>query len=289
MTNKTMNIAFCIDENYISQVFVTINSILKNSKLKQPVIHFLMSNNMRLGDFERKLNEFFPIKLFNYSVHAIDNSIFVNAKTDPHMSHATYYKFLIPDLVDEDKVLYLDSDVLILSSLDDLFEIDLNDVFLAASKDYWVGDGVRKIISLNSESPYFNAGVMLLNCTEIRRNGLTSKLIEYANSSNAYTFHDQCIWNKFCENKIYLLNNSYNFMSQNFNSDRKLEINQVKIIHFNGYFGKPWDYFCFHPMRNLYHDYTKGNMKKINIHGFLNIYRKIRHCMKHSFGRLDVK
>jgi len=74
------------------------------------------------------------------------NSQIVNAKISDnhlrkyhlpmaHLSYAAYFRFFIPEVVEEEKVLYLDSDIIVDGDLTDLFEIDLGDSPLAAVRD----------------------------------------------------------------------------------------------------------------------------------------------------------
>jgi len=45
----------------------------------------------------------------------------------PHINHMTFARYFIPDFVTEDRVLYLDSDLVVTGDLTDLFELDLGD------------------------------------------------------------------------------------------------------------------------------------------------------------------
>ena len=63
----------------------------------------------------------------------------------------TFARYFIPDFVEEDRVLYLDSDLVVTLDLTALFEMDLGENYLAAAPScFGVGVG-------------FNAGVLLIN------------------------------------------------------------------------------------------------------------------------------
>ena len=51
----------------------------------------------------------------------------------PHINHMTFARYFIPDFVEEDKVLYLDSDLVVTADLTALFEMDLGENYLAAA------------------------------------------------------------------------------------------------------------------------------------------------------------
>ncbi|EAH9643737.1 hypothetical protein EYX07_08875, partial [Campylobacter jejuni] len=99
-----------------------------------------------------------------------------------HISIATYYRFFIPSLfVNFEKVIYLDSDMLINSDISKLYDIDMNDFKLLAVKDIIVNlahakhkeiwekkivDSCKKC-GIKDCSKYFNAGVLVFNMNKI--------------------------------------------------------------------------------------------------------------------------
>lgn len=72
-----------------------------------------------------------------------------------HISSIAYARYFIPDYIPEAKVLYLDSDLIVNTSLEKLFSIDLENKLLAAVKDT---DGIT-----------FNTGVLLLDNQKCRQ------------------------------------------------------------------------------------------------------------------------
>lgn len=84
----------------------------------------------------------------------------------PHINHMTFARYFIPDFVTEDKVLYLDSDLIVTGDLTDLFELDLGENYLGAARSCF-GAGVG-----------FNAGVLLINNKKWRSENIRQKLIE---------------------------------------------------------------------------------------------------------------
>ena len=78
----------------------------------------------------------------------------------------TFARYYIPDFVTEDKVLYLDSDLLVTDDLTDLFELDLGENYLAATRSCF-GAGIG-----------FNAGVLLINNKKWQAENIRQKLID---------------------------------------------------------------------------------------------------------------
>lgn len=110
---------------------------------------------------------------------------------------------LLADKVPEvtDKILYLDTDVMINKDISELYDIDLADYEYAACRDLF-----GKIFFMNVN--YINSGVLLLNMKKIRETGLFEKCIHMVNTKKM-RFPDQSALNKYCKNKMFL-NDKYN-------------------------------------------------------------------------------
>ena len=115
-----------------------------------------------------------------------------------YISVETFYRFYIPSLLPEyDKVIYLDADILVFDDLQNLYKIDVDQVYVGAVKDTYVTSIVgqnkksetRPKISFRDylatvlnvkHTQYFNAGVLLLNLNKIRRDNIEPKLWNFA-------------------------------------------------------------------------------------------------------------
>ncbi|MRN07381.1 SP_1767 family glycosyltransferase [Lactobacillus sp. 0.1XD8-4] len=84
---------------------------------------------------------------------------------DSRISQMVYGKFLIPEIIPEDKVLYLDSDVIVDKNLDQLFATKINDRPLYAVLDYF-------------NPSQFNSGVLLINNAFWRNNNIGNQLLK---------------------------------------------------------------------------------------------------------------
>ena len=90
-------------------------------------------------------------------------------------SHFTPYSMLrlFADRLAElpDKILYLDTDTLINSDLQEFYDIDITDYEIACVKDAYNWASPSRWLTKN----YFNAGVLLLNLKKIRETGMFTK------------------------------------------------------------------------------------------------------------------
>lgn len=118
----------------------------------------------------------------------------------PHINHMTFARYFIPDFVIEDKVLYLDSDLVVTGDLTPLFELDLGENYLAAARSCF-GAGIG-----------FNAGVLLIDNKKWKSNNIRQQLVELTEKEHENVGEgDQSILNILFQNSCYQLEDTYNF------------------------------------------------------------------------------
>ena len=100
-----------------------------------------------------------------------------------YVTISTYNRFLIPMLkLNTDKAIYLDVDVIVIGDILKFYEQDLNNHIIGAipdlcrNKEYL--NNIKECLGLKSDSKYFNAGVLLINCQKWRENSVTNKLFD---------------------------------------------------------------------------------------------------------------
>lgn len=231
MTKKV--IVLGADNGYQDKVETTIKSICAhNHNLKFYVFNDDISTEwfqLMSKRLELLSSEIVNVKITNHSLRDYNLPL-------SHLSYAAFFRYFIPQFVKEDKALYLDSDIIVRTNIDELFLEDITDYPLAAVADALVPST-------------FNSGVMLINVALWKQENATERLLELTNEFHTNTFGDQGILNKLFENRWYSLDSSYNFMvgmdtvARNYQIDSwyidslKLE-DSAKIIHFTG--DKPW-------------------------------------------------
>lgn len=265
---KEIVIFFTIDNKFAKYCSVTIASILANSNSDENFIFGILSSDLseKSKNNIRKLKKIknFEIKFFN-----VDNSIFSAYDTPNYISSsASLYRYLIPNLSPEfDKVLYLDSDIIVKSSLFDLFNTDLKDTYIGGVEDFhWNMGNKRLKLNSNISEPYFNSGVLLINSKKWREENLFDKLIEQTKKLNPYMLEqtDQDAINIVCKNKKTVLDPKYNLLAcfedrRFFTSYSKKQMDEAitspVIIHYSGPI-KPWNRKCF-PTNEFAYEYYK--------------------------------
>src|ERR1700692_3144036 len=154
----------------------------------------------------------------------IDESIFRGATLGPGRSHMTYCRTLLPHLLDVPRLIYLDCDVLVFRDLSELSDLELSSgKILAAvpdSETLTLGDDSRTVaraMNLPADGRYFNAGVMLLNLEQLRKQDFTEQSLKFFKQWRGhYQFWDQSAINFLLHGQIAELPEYWNRASWQF-------------------------------------------------------------------------
>ena len=154
----------------------------------------------------------------------------------PNNGQAQHTPDFSPDLLpNESKAIYLDADAVVVSSLGDLWSMDLGDNLVAGVLDGFIDQGELHSIELTADE-YINSGVLVMNLDAWRRENIADKMFKEARRSKKITFPDQTVLNSVARGRVLLLGREWNFCSGRYVSyERKIP----KILHFSG-LGKPW-------------------------------------------------
>lgn len=264
------------DENYAIPTMTMIKSIECNTKEKINIV--ILDGGMTENTKKRFVNNFMD-SLIDIIMYTIDNSILPNLKTSERMPIVTYYRLLIPDILYQfEKVLYLDSDIIVLGDISNLFRIDLGDKALGAvhemnKKALYVSFmwGIKpcKELGIPLKSHYFNAGVLLMNLKKWREENISKKIFEYFENYEKYVyFHDQdglnaVLWNDWLElpptwNVMTALYEAKDWKESSFNQNTYEEVlENAELIHYiNCSMWKPWMAKSTHPRKQEYKKYN---------------------------------
>ena len=145
-----------------------------------------------------------------------------------------------------DRILYIDPDTLILNSISDLYNMDLDCFcFAGASHTFGVVEDINHIrLGMPEGSRYINAGVLMMNLDELRRSYTSKELFDYIdkNADKLYLGDQDVINALYCTKTRYVSPDIYNL-------DEKTALHSLRthewiekncsIVHYNGKY-KPW-------------------------------------------------
>jgi len=229
--SEKMHIFYGTDKGYIVHTGVSIASVLLNADKQQEFSFYILTDKSVTPEIREQFKELQKIKAHSLVFIDVDEERFSNLNRYKG-SLGTYYRFLIPLVSREDKVLYLDGDTIIRGNLRGLWNTNISDMYLAGIPDYPEGRvlNAMNVLKLNR---YFNAGVLLFNLKRIREDGLSDRFFHTMNTiPNVNGWGDQNVINYLFAGKIAPLSQKYNWYERfGFNGD-------AIIAHFID--GKPW-------------------------------------------------
>jgi lipopolysaccharide biosynthesis glycosyltransferase len=249
-------VCFSCDNKYVPHLGVSITSILKNKNEDDNLLFYVLEDGISKENRE-KLLSLKSITDFEIKFVKVDNAKFSEIRVygKDHITDASYYRLILPDICSmENKIIYLDSDLIVRTSLCEMMEIDLKSYYIGAVPD---SDHIEQEKRLNLKQ-YINSGVLLLNALAWRRDNITVKLFYWGkNNKKNFLYHDQDIINGTLEKSIKIIDNTWNTQiskiekrCNNFNKT----LADAKIIHYIAY--KPWNgHLPFIPMECLYFKY----------------------------------
>ena len=214
-----ITVVYVTDDNYTVPTYISAFSLCKSAKEKRTIdIYFICDSvsEQAICLFKTLKTKDINIKIIETSENIIKKSEYDVSDRVVHVTLAALYKLCIPNLITEDKALYIDGDTIITKDLLELFETNISDYYVAAANE-WLDDikdgksSFAKRINLERQS-YFNSGVMLLNLYKMRKDNMVDKLLRYR-KEGINLFMDQDCFNAVLEDYRLPLSHKYNFMS----------------------------------------------------------------------------
>lgn len=254
MKNSYFPILFATDVGYAPHLASAVCSLLQNNQhLLFKIIVFAselpQEDRNKLQGVCDKFNA--PIEFIHLNDEWFDGLIL-----NHHFKKSNYYRLFAADLIDNDMCLYLDADIIVTGSVSEVINTKLDESFLAAVEN--PGFNRHKDLGMNSDSKYFNSGVMLLNLKKWRNTNLKEQVFSLVREKpEAIHFVDQCGLNGVVDGDWVGLDAKYNCQTYMLEitefvtcSFEKLPI----VVHYTGS-SKPWHLNNTHPYKKIYWHY----------------------------------
>lgn len=239
-------IVFTCDDAYFKYANVVITSIIynqnRNCRYEINVLsEFISNENMLLA---RKQLESHP----NFTINFVILKDFDSSKffLNSYMSISTYYRFYIPQLFSHyDRILYLDSDLIVDADISDFASLDFDDKLAICSPSPFIRNKVLKgddekfslnyfthVLKMPDPLQYFNAGVMLYNIKKMNEIDITAKLFEALEDIKEPFLQDQDILNSVLSNNggVKLISSKYNMTRTFVITAKRLFLERLKEI-----------------------------------------------------------
>lgn len=259
---ENIHVALTFDDNYLEQSIVLMTSILANKNADEKIFFHILDGG--LSDFSKEI--LWNMKNCIVEFHQVDENIFKAYKKTDYYPVSMLYTMILPDIINVDKLIYLDSDMVVNSSLRELWQTNLEENYIGAVEDA-NGKKYIKKFKMKKESKFFNTGVMLINCKKWREDDIPRRAVEFSMAHTGTRFgFDQTVLNILFEGNVKFLNLKWNLQYCPINvwptykdkDEYKNAIKNPSIIHYVGDY-KPWKkgLSCFNPKQEDYFKYHK--------------------------------
>ncbi|MCI8638460.1 MAG: glycosyltransferase family 8 protein [Coprococcus sp.] len=192
----------------------------------------------------------------------------------------SYMKLYLDKLLPKEihRVLYLDSDILVVDDLTELWNMDLKGHCAAGVTDC-LGERYYNILGLSKKAYYCNSGMILEDLCLWREKNIGDKVRNYCNKNGGYVFFmEQTAFNAALDNNILIIHPKYNVysMMQCLTYEELLRLRKAErfytkdeiaeavarpaIIHLTNSFlliNRAWYENSNHPCRDMYQEYKK--------------------------------
>lgn len=213
-----IDVVYVCNDGYAYMLATSIESMLSNKANGDDINIFVLQHDFTDKTISSLVNVVrgrAHIQFIKFDIHQLDGA--------PENFHImTYSKILILDkLTHLSKVLYIDVDTLIVSSLAEFYDTDLGDNYAAVVQDQHYpieADGEYNTKLYNgiykNVKGWFNAGVMLLNIKKCLQDDILSKFF-YHMKNVKHFYGDQPIFNHIFDRKIIYAKLKWNVTTAN--------------------------------------------------------------------------
>ncbi|WP_446424621.1 glycosyltransferase family 8 protein [Mailhella sp.] len=253
-----MHIVLSADDNYAQYLAVTIVSVLSNRASDDRLFFHVLDGGIR-EENRRKIIEMIEQYEAKIAFHHIDKNLFsgkvLNITEKNHVTLATYYRLLIPSLINAERCIYMDCDMICRTSLAPLWSCHLGDNIVAAVKDI----DEDKQSSRLGLTHYFNAGLLLINLKYMLEKQIQKQFFQFIEEHHErILMHDQDVLNSVLHGRIYELDKTWNCQVCKTHKCKEMGFHELSrtanILHFVGR-RKPWMWGCKAPQNEEYWKY----------------------------------
>ena len=212
-------IASAITPDRLDFLYILIGSVKAHKKPDTAIDYYVFIPYTSEQGHDYYADYFKDLTDDKFHIYPIDATGVIAMMGDLPGARIVYTRCLFPVLFREleDRILYLDSDVLCCKDgIEEFWETDLTDCYAAVVQDPAIMWTERYQFERDNTglTRYFNSGVMLFNLKEIRANGMDKTLEDWCNEWNRSVLqpyhHDQTLMNWLFQGHVKWMPWTYN-------------------------------------------------------------------------------
>lgn len=266
---EKINICFAVDEKYVEYCGVTITSIILNSA---SLFHFFILYSGISEESKAKLEKLKVLRHFEITFVEVEVVKFKGCyiPEGTHFNLVNYFRLGVASILPKiDKIIYLDSDIIVNKDIVDLWRTSFNGSCIVGCNSM-VHDRNCERLGLPVEKPYINSGVMMLNLKRIREDKIEDLFFKYMEKcAHKASNVDQDVINVVMAD----VDNGIKLIDQNWNVEIRTDmpffeeyvaiLNNPYIIHFITA-DKPWKENSTQLYKDLYLKYYRTTLIEYN-------------------------
>lgn len=229
-------IAMSCTKDWYHYLMVDIYSLLECTKNVKKIYLLIETNDMNDVPYLKEINQKYDVefKIVNLHEYLISNLSVHSPNRDTIYSNFSFGRLLLPDIVEENKVLYIDTDAIVRNDITNVWNYNISDCYAAGVKDYGIiEDDIINIYGITGK--YINSGFVVFNLKKIREDNIKEKWFLLINKKKLI-YPDQDALNIVCQHSEMYLPSMYN--SCEYAGDRiTMEpVNKalIKVYHYAG-------------------------------------------------------
>lgn len=236
-----ISISFALDNKYALSGYVSMISILETKNYNTYISFYVLVSKNFTNDYKYIILSLYEqYDYLNFTFIYMDDR-YNKIKVINYLNQIAYYRLSLGELLPyKNKILYLDSDIIVYNDLTNLFNLNFNGKLMLA----------RKIPKEIKGAYQINSGVLLLNLKKMRENKFEQNVLKIIDNGFVSNIQDQGLLIKYYLNDIGVLSEKYNVLTQGFDSlinfynkrnltykkDDLIYISKYPFIrHFNGH------------------------------------------------------
>lgn len=205
---------YASDDNYAWLMGISMISLFENNRESKEVNVFLFGDNLSkeneiiLAGIAEKYGRGF----MHIDVEKVTIPNYIMSKRYPKSTYSRLFAYdLLPSYVK--KLIYLDCDIIVSGSLEDMFNSNVEGKAFLAVKDC-VSKAYKRKIGLKPSDTYINAGVLLMNLDRLREIPIAERMKAFVDKySTAMSYADQEIVNSIFQGDFGILPPEYDVMT----------------------------------------------------------------------------
>jgi UDP-glucose:(glucosyl)LPS alpha-1,3-glucosyltransferase len=249
-------IVFCADEPFSFQTRVALASLfLRTPQTNLDIVVFAWQWRSEIYQQFHDL-----AKTFGRALHVVpvDDTILPGSFQDRVLPRVAFLRLAAPAVIACDELLYLDSDLLVLTDLAGIWGAFRQDMLVGGVEDA-SGRSFLGRVGLDPPECYVNSGVLLISAAAWHREEAFARCTEWFARNRRTPFADQDTINFALAGRVYAIPEEWNVTRANGRGPQLGDTDPDAfrgIMHFAGRI-KPWQRWCDPWSRDLYLQYAR--------------------------------